>query len=180
MYCSSCGAALDELPPTECNSCGTHHWNDAKPAGVALVHHNGRLLLIRRATEPWRGSWDLPGGFCDEGEHPISAAEREVYEETRIRVRVTGYLGAWHARYDDPELPAGSKKASLGLFYHAVPTSDTSPKPSDETTDARWFLPEEIPDAIAFPDQQVPALRAWRRAVADGHTTTPLPDRPAP
>lgn len=178
MYCYTCGHLLETLPPAVCKSCGTHHWNDAKPTGVALVHHEGRLLLIRRAVEPWKGRWDFPGGFCNDTEHPISAAEREVFEETGIRIRVTGYIGAWHETHYDPELPPGLRKTTLGSFYHAVPTSDTSPKSSEETTDAKWFLPSEIPDDIAFPEQQLPALGAWKQAVAEGRTVTPLPDRP--
>lgn len=178
MYCYSCGTELTSLPPTRCASCGVHHWNDAKPTGVALVENEGRLLLVRRGEEPWKGRWDFPGGFCDGAEHPIAAAEREVFEETGIRVRVTGYLGAWHETHDDPELPAGMTKITLGFFYCAVPVSDAEPQQSDETTDARWFLPEDVPQDIAFPEQQLPAFDVWQKAMADGRTTTPLPDRP--
>ncbi len=36
------------------------------------------MLLLRRAKEPWKGRWDIPGGFCDADEHPITTAEREA------------------------------------------------------------------------------------------------------
>jgi len=42
-------------------------------------------------------------------------------EETGIRIRVTGYLGAWYETHHDPELPPGLSKTTLGFFYHAAP-----------------------------------------------------------
>jgi ADP-ribose pyrophosphatase YjhB (NUDIX family) len=54
----------------------------------AVVHDaEGRLLLIRRGREPGRGSWSVPGGRVEPGETPEGAVEREVLEETGLRVR---------------------------------------------------------------------------------------------
>src|SRR5947209_5760204 len=100
MYCSACGQILGELPPTTCGSCGARHWDDAKPCAGALVVCDARLLLVRRANEPWRGDWDVPGGFCEPGEHPIHAAAREVLEETGLTIRIEGLLGIWADIYE--------------------------------------------------------------------------------
>jgi 8-oxo-dGTP diphosphatase len=54
----------------------------------AIVHDaTGRLLLIQRGTEPSRGLWSLPGGRVEAGETAEQAVEREVLEETGLRVR---------------------------------------------------------------------------------------------
>jgi 8-oxo-dGTP pyrophosphatase MutT (NUDIX family) len=90
LYCSGCGHALPQLPPVTCNVCGTAHWRDAKPCASSLVTWHGRLLLVQRANQPWRGHWDTPGGFCGPDEHPMVTAEREVLEETGLAVRITG------------------------------------------------------------------------------------------
>jgi 8-oxo-dGTP diphosphatase len=52
------------------------------------------VLLARRAYAPWQDAWGSPGGFCEVGEHPIETVEREVLEETGLRVSVTGYIGS--------------------------------------------------------------------------------------
>ncbi|MGY1740737.1 MULTISPECIES: NUDIX domain-containing protein [unclassified Blastococcus] len=60
----------------------------------AVVHDAaGRLLLIRRGTEPGRGRWSVPGGRVEPGESPAAAVEREVREETGLAVRAGAVLG---------------------------------------------------------------------------------------
>lgn len=53
----------------------------------AVVVHDGRVLLIRRAKEPLSGRWVVPGGTVELGETLEEAVSREVLEETGILVR---------------------------------------------------------------------------------------------
>ncbi|WP_026360288.1 NUDIX hydrolase [Amycolatopsis nigrescens] len=53
--------------------------------GIAHDQH-GSLLLIRRANDPGRGLWSLPGGRVEEGESDIEAVIREMAEETGLIV----------------------------------------------------------------------------------------------
>jgi 8-oxo-dGTP diphosphatase len=52
-----------------------------------IVVHDGRVLLVRRAKEPLRGRWVVPGGTVELGETLEEAVTREVREETGIVVR---------------------------------------------------------------------------------------------
>lgn len=52
----------------------------------AVIVHAGRVLLIRRGTEPLRGHWSIPGGLVDVGESLHQAVVREVQEETGLTV----------------------------------------------------------------------------------------------
>lgn len=52
-----------------------------------VVVHDGRVLLVRRAKEPLRGRWVVPGGTVELGETLEEAVTREVREETGILVR---------------------------------------------------------------------------------------------
>ena len=49
---------------------------------VCIPEWQGRILLCRRAIEPRRGHWCLPGGYLETGETLEEGASREVYEET--------------------------------------------------------------------------------------------------
>ena len=123
-FCSGCGAALAGQPPIQCGNCGRQHWRNAKPAAGGLVVREGKLLLVRRAHDPWRGAWCAPSGFCDGDEHPICTAEREIYEEAGVRARVVGFLGIWVGDYGDEGPTADTEWVSVA-YYHAEDRKST-------------------------------------------------------
>src|SRR5262249_16075238 len=53
----------------------------------------------RRARAPYRGSWDLPGGFLEAEELPLEALRREVREELGVGVRRSTLIGFTSDRY---------------------------------------------------------------------------------
>ena len=57
-------------------------------AVAAAVVENGRILLVKRAGEPGRGCWSLPGGVVRLGERLNEAVVREVLEETGLLVEI--------------------------------------------------------------------------------------------
>jgi 8-oxo-dGTP diphosphatase len=60
---------------------------EAPLVGVgAVVVSEGRVLLVRRGTEPLRGEWSLPGGLVELGESLTAGVVREVQEETGLLV----------------------------------------------------------------------------------------------
>ncbi len=52
----------------------------------AVIVDAGRVLLVRRATEPLKGEWSVPGGVLELGEKLHDAVRREVLEETGLTV----------------------------------------------------------------------------------------------
>jgi ADP-ribose pyrophosphatase YjhB (NUDIX family) len=62
---------------------------DRPIVGVGAVVVDGeRVLLVRRANEPLKGEWSLPGGAVECGETLAAAIGREVLEETGLQVEV--------------------------------------------------------------------------------------------
>ena len=53
-----------------------------------MLDADGRVLLGRRAIEPWLGFWDTPGGFVSPGESLEDAVRRELREEAGIEIAV--------------------------------------------------------------------------------------------
>lgn len=133
------------------------------------------MLLVQRAYigSPWHGAWCAPGGFCEVGEHPIETAEREVLEETGLRVTVTGYIGVWVDEYADEPGQAGADVINVA-YYSAVPTrgaqADFDPT---EVSEVCWFAWEELPRELAPPGTLAAVLDAVRAG-------TPMPDRVTP
>jgi ADP-ribose pyrophosphatase YjhB (NUDIX family) len=56
--------------------------------------------MVQRATPPQVGHWSLPGGRLEPGELVTAAVERELFEETGLRVRCGPLLG-WAERRGD-------------------------------------------------------------------------------
>ena len=78
------------------------HSRIPKLAVGAVVVDSSGLLLVRRAKEPWRGCWAVPGGKVHWGETMTAAVRREVEEETGLLVEVGEIVWTGEAIY-----PAG-------------------------------------------------------------------------
>ena len=159
-FCPVCGGRLTsrrEAGSFDCAVCGRPLYENSKPCSSALVERDGKLLLVRRAIEPFRGYWDIPGGFLAPGEHPTAGAAREVLEETGLVVVVGELLGIWMDTYDGR---AGDPPAwTLSCYYLAEPIGG-EPRPGDDAAELGWFRSDELPDELAFHGAAVVA--AWR------------------
>jgi 8-oxo-dGTP diphosphatase len=69
----------------------------------AVVVRDGRALIVRRAREPRKGEWSLPGGMLDLGESLGDAARREVKEETGLDVQLGPIIETFDRVHRDAE-----------------------------------------------------------------------------
>ncbi len=69
----------------------------------AVIVHDGRALLVRRATEPLRGEWSVPGGVFELGEKLRDGAAREALEETGLTVEVGEVLDVFDSIFPDAD-----------------------------------------------------------------------------
>ncbi len=158
-HCPRCGESLagDEAR-VECTACGFVAYANPAPAACALcVDDAGRLLLTRRAWEPYAGMWDLPGGFLGEGEHPLDALRRELREETGLDVEPTGWFGAYMVPYGEgPDVRIDPNLDGLARV------AGGEPQAADDVSELRFFARDELPppEEVAMAE----ALADWLKS----------------
>ncbi len=107
---------------------------------IAIIEA-GRILLIQEAET---GLWNLPGGKVEPGESVAQAAVREAREETGLEARLTRLVGI----YSLPRLRRGDLHVVL---FAAEPAGGAPMRGTDpEVLDARYFHPDELPDALVW------------------------------
>jgi 8-oxo-dGTP diphosphatase len=156
-YCPVCAAPLGrELrfgrPRPVCRACGYVHFCDPKVAAIALIEQDGRVLLVRRAVEPAKGRWTLPGGFVDGGEDPRDAAVRECREEMGLQVEIEGLVELAYGK-------AHIDGADIVIVYRARLAGGTA-GPHDDVDALGFFAPDELPE-LAFASTEA-ILANWR------------------
>jgi len=151
-FCPRCGAAtrpemrFGQLRPV-CPRCNWIHFADPKVAAAAFIEQEGRVLLVRRVNEPFRGLWSLPAGFVDAGEDPARAAERECLEETGLTVHALGVL----------EVIAGlehPRGADFVIVYHARILNGEL-RAGDDADRVEWFSSTGLPPLAFVATQKV-------------------------
>lgn len=112
---------------------------------VVFTRHEGqtRVLLVKRANEPFQGRWALPGGFVDIDEDLPDAARRELAEETGVSVGVLRQLGAYGTPGRDPRM-----RVVTVVFWTEVDTS-VEHSAGDDASDTRFWA---VADLLADPD----------------------------
>lgn len=76
-----------------CPDCGFIQYENPKLIVGAVCLWDDRVLLCRRAIQPRHGYWTIPAGFMELNETTAEGAVREVFEESRARVRIESLLG---------------------------------------------------------------------------------------
>ena len=157
-FCPMCGAFLG--PPAEggieqdCLACGTAFYHNAKPCAGAFVVRDGQVMLVRRGIGPYKGYWDIPGGFLSPDEHPEAGAAREVREETGLNVRITDLVGIFVDTYGE-----GASEYTLNIYYRAEIINGIA-EPRSDAVEIGWFNRDRLPEKIAF-DHARSALQQW-------------------
>ena len=118
-------------------------------SAAGLVQRGDEVLLIKN---PRRG-WEFPGGLVEQGESVMQALEREIWEETGVRAKVTAFVGAYSnmtLKEGYGELAGTMLPTSINLTFLCEYESGEL-RTSDESLEVRWVRREEAEDMITFP-----------------------------
>lgn len=127
-----------------------------------VVLHEGRVLLVKRATEPAKGDWWFPGGRLLKGELLAAAAVRKCREEIGLDVAVVRRLGTWETTFPRapfPEITSGVH--SVNVCFLVRPLDETVRL--DETSEEhRWI--DRLEDGLpSYVHEVVHAAAIWPR-----------------
>jgi ADP-ribose pyrophosphatase YjhB (NUDIX family) len=102
----------------------------------------------------------LPKGHPNEGERPEAAAEREVREETGLKVDLKGKLGDVRYVYERK----GRKRTKTVSFYLFEYRGGSLEDHDDEVERARWMPLEQAARELSFPGEREMVVRAAERS----------------
>lgn len=115
-----------------------------KPTVDILVEENGKIILVERGNEPFKGKMALPGGFVEFGETVGNAARREMEEETNLKVKLKDLLGV----YSDPDRDPRGHTISTVFVAEIV---EGKMKGGSDANEAFWMVLNEIDESdMAF------------------------------
>jgi ADP-ribose pyrophosphatase YjhB (NUDIX family) len=101
---------------------------------VILKNPDGEILLTKRAIEPAKGQWHIPGGTVYFGEAVLDAVKRVAQKElsvTPIEMKNNGYI-------EYPSHYKNSIDCPVGLVFEVAKYEDEI-KVDDEASEAKWF-----------------------------------------
>lgn len=103
-----------------------------------------KVLLIKRALEPFQGCWALPGGFVEMDENLEQGARRELEEETGVANVYLEQLYTFGQPDRDPR-----ERVITVAYYALIPSDKIELKAATDAEGVGWFGIEEVPK-LAF------------------------------
>lgn len=118
-----------------------------------------KVLLVKRALEPFQGRWAFPGGFMKMDESAEEGALRELQEETGLQGAYIRQFHTFTAPNRDP------RERVITIAYYALVRMQEV-KGGDDAAEARWFASDDIPQ-LAFDHDQIlrKATKALRQQI---------------
>lgn len=160
-FCSRCAtplapALLGGRERSQCPACGFVLWRNPAPVGMALIEHEGKLVLIRRGAAPLAGYWAPPAGYVECGESVPQSVVREAQEECGLEIVLDGLIDVYSQADVDVLIIAYAAHACGGEL-----------RAGDDASDARLFARDDLPQQA--PPRDGTATDLWFHGVV---TTT--------
>lgn len=102
-----------------------------------------RALLLKRAHEPRKGEWSLPGGLLELGESLADAARREIKEETNLEVEVGPIIETFDRVHRDDQ---GRIRYHFVIVDFVCWSTDGDATAGSDADGVAWVTAEQIDD----------------------------------
>jgi 8-oxo-dGTP diphosphatase len=120
----------------------TREYPERPIVGVGgVVIDGGRALLIRRGSEPLKGQWSIPGGTLETGETLVEGVEREMAEETGLRVRVVELIEIFERIMPDAE---GRTRYHFVIADYLCENAGGTAEAASDVTHIAWAREDEL------------------------------------
>jgi len=117
---------------------------------LTIVHNTLKVLLLKRANEPFRGRWSIPGGFIRLSENLDDAALRVLKEKTNVQ---NIYLEQLYTFGDPLRYP--NTRVITCAYFALLRAEDIDVKIMDESvTEIGWHCVEDLPP-LAFDHKEI-------------------------
>lgn len=142
-HCSRCGGETESTLGGSVRVCvkdqSQHHPRTDSAVIVLVKDKDDRILLGHQPIWP-DGRFSTFAGFLEPGETFEQCVEREVFEESGVKVNEITYLGSQPWPFP----------ASIMIAFSAVADDPSTAKADGvEITDVRWFSREELKNSVA-------------------------------
>lgn len=158
-FCGRCGTLtriMEKNHGRTCPACGLQTYPRISPAVIMCVTRGDEILLARGVRFPKRKMFSILAGFLSPGETLEECVAREVYEESRIRVKKIRYVKSQPWPFPD----------SLMIGFTADYESGEIEIDPDEIIEAGWFTANRLPP---IPDNYTLSGQLIRNFVLKSH-----------
>jgi ADP-ribose pyrophosphatase YjhB (NUDIX family) len=143
-FCPFCGSGLEDKDEERrrykyCHKCNWIYYPHVAASAGGVAIQNGRVLLVKRAREPYKDTWMVPAGFVSFGEHPEETVVREVKEETGLSAKVIKLLRVYQVD-DDPR-----NMGHFAFMYEVEASGQIKIQDTEENQEAGWFELNNLP-----------------------------------
>jgi 8-oxo-dGTP diphosphatase len=137
--------------------------------GAVIVDARGRVLLVKRGTEPRKGHWSIPGGLLELGESLLDGVRREVAEETGLRVQPEAIVEVVDRIYrENDHAPVRYHYVIVDYWCRVL---DGEAQPSSDAEELRWASAAEWREANPHELEGITIEvieKGWQMALAAG------------
>jgi 8-oxo-dGTP diphosphatase len=109
----------------------------------ALIFRRGSVLLVERGREPLKGYWSLPGGLVETGEKLEQALQREILEETGLRIKRTSMFEIFERIMQDA---SGRAEYHYVLVDYVCTAAAGAPRAGDDVSRVAWVPQARLED----------------------------------